>query len=251
MQDPSVYLKDLNVRVQPWTFLETLQHIERRIDEGIYTTHTQLNVAKWVATQRDSDFGELVSRFSIVNVDGKGLIWGANILGNKVPERVAGIDLFTALVKKAAQKKWRVFLLGGTQEIVERASQKFKADCADLIIQHHHGYFWTREQALVEEVQAFKPDLVFVGITSPKQEEFIEEWGPHLGATFIMGVGGSFDVVSGSKARAPEWVQKVGFEWFYRMVQEPRRLAGRYLSTNLVFGWHVISAHLRRKLRLQ
>ncbi len=240
-------IEALEMRVHPWTFAETLSAIEARIESKTYTTHTQLNIAKWVAAHRDPDFSKLISKFSIVNVDGMGLLWGAKFLGVALPERVAGIDLFASLVARASQKNWRVFLLGGTEDVAKASHDKFKTQFPNLTIAHHHGYFWGKESELVEEIRNFAPELIFVGITSPKQEAFIEAWGPKLGASFVMGVGGSLDVISGNKTRAPRWVQKAGLEWFYRMIQEPKRLGPRYLVTNLQFAGYVITRWIKRR----
>ena len=100
---------------------------------------------------------------------------------------------------------------------------------------YHHGYFWENEEEIVKKIKASGAKLLFVAITSPQQENFINRWKEKLGVTFVMGVGGTFDVISGKVKRAPLWMQKYGLEWFFRIIQEPRRMWKRYLITNTKF----------------
>src|SRR5690606_14592871 len=109
---------------------------------------------------------------------------------------------------------------------------------------YHHGYFWDDEQAMVEKVRASGAQLLFVAITSPKKENFINRWRDQLGVTFVMGVGGTFDVVAGKVKRAPLWMQRWGLEWFYRVMQEPGRMWKHYLVTNSQFAWLLLKTKL-------
>jgi N-acetylglucosaminyldiphosphoundecaprenol N-acetyl-beta-D-mannosaminyltransferase len=192
---------------------------------------------------------ESVRACDIVNIDGMGVVWGARLLGHDVPERVAGVDLFDRLLSYAATHGYPVFLLGGTEAVVERAA----AVCADRhagleIAGYHHGYFWDDEEAVVSAIRASRARLLFVAITSPKKENFINRWKSELGVDFVMGVGGTFDVIAGKVKRAPRWMQRCGLEWLFRLIQEPRRLAFRYLVYNPLFIVRVAlqSAGVRR-----
>ncbi|MNR41476.1 putative N-acetylmannosaminyltransferase [compost metagenome] len=110
---------------------------------------------------------------------------------------------------------------------------------------HHHGYFWDDEAAIVEKIRASGAQLLFVAITSPKKENFINRWQDQLGVNFVMGVGGTFDVVAGKVKRAPKWMQDCGLEWFYRIIQEPKRMWKRYFITNSKFAWLLLKAKLK------
>jgi N-acetylglucosaminyldiphosphoundecaprenol N-acetyl-beta-D-mannosaminyltransferase len=111
---------------------------------------------------------------------------------------------------------------------------------------YHHGYFWDDEEAVVEEIKQSGAKLLFVAITSPKKENFINRWQDRLGVNFVMGVGGTFDVVAGKVKRAPKWMQKAGLEWSYRVLQEPRRMFKRYLVTNSLFAKYLLKQKFKQ-----
>lgn len=225
---------------------ETVELIRRRVEDRQFTQHVVVNVAKLVNMQRDRALAESVRACDIVNIDGMGVVWGARILGFNVPERVAGIDLFQSLLAMAAHEHLPIFLLGATQDVVEKTVQVAKERNPGLIVAgHHHGYFWDDEPAIVEKISASRARLLFVAITSPKKERFINHWRTHLGVDFVMGVGGTFDVVAGKVRRAPVWMQRAGLEWLYRVLQEPGRMWRRYLTTNVKFALLLLSAMFR------
>jgi N-acetylglucosaminyldiphosphoundecaprenol N-acetyl-beta-D-mannosaminyltransferase len=136
----------------------------------------------------------------------------------------------------SAKRDFPVFLLGATDEVVSKTVSKVKAINPNLnIAGYHDGYFWDDEEAVVTKIRESGAKLLFVAITSPKKENFINKWQDKLGVDFVMGVGGTFDVVAGKVKRAPQWMQKVGLEWLYRVIQEPGRMWKRYLKTNTKF----------------
>ncbi|MGQ9427239.1 WecB/TagA/CpsF family glycosyltransferase [Gilvimarinus sp. F26214L] len=224
---------------------ETINRIEVALLEGRFTQHVVINVAKLVNMRKDPELDASVRGCDIINIDGMGVVLGARLLGHQVPERVAGVDLFHALLAMSAQKGYSVFLLGARAEVVSATAERVQAMYPGLrIAGYHHGYFWDDEEAMVEKVRASGAQLLFVAITSPRKENFISKWRDQLGVTFVMGVGGTFDVVAGKVKRAPLWMQKWGLEWFYRVLQEPRRMWKRYLVTNIQFAWLLLKAKL-------
>lgn len=228
------------------TMGETVQQIDSAVAEGQFTQHVVVNVAKLVNMRKDPELDASVRECDIINIDGMGVVLGARMLGHDVPERVAGVDLFHELLSMSARQGYSVFLLGAKDEVVSETARRVQAQYPDLkLAGHHHGYFWDDEKALVERIRASGAQLLFVAITSPKKENFINKWRDQLGVTFVMGVGGTFDVVAGKVQRAPVWMQKAGLEWFYRVLQEPGRMWKRYLVTNSVFAWLL----LREKLK--
>ncbi|MEO5378840.1 MAG: WecB/TagA/CpsF family glycosyltransferase [Magnetococcus sp. DMHC-6] len=234
-----------------WTMEETLEQIARRIDAGIFTQHSVVNVAKLVKMRTDPQLREAVISCDIINIDGTGVVWGARFLGLPVPERVAGIDLFYALLGMAQGRGDGVFLLGAKESVVNKAVENIRLAYPKLhICGWHHGYFWDHEEAIVDKIQASGAKLLFVAITSPKKEIFIQRWQQRLQVPFVMGVGGTFDVVAGFTKRAPLWMQQAGLEWFYRLIQEPRRMWRRYLYTNMVFAWLLLREKWRGKFDL-
>jgi N-acetylglucosaminyldiphosphoundecaprenol N-acetyl-beta-D-mannosaminyltransferase len=219
------------------TMDETVEWIGSRIERRDFTQHVVVNVAKLVNMQTNPVLADSVRACDIVNIDGMGVVWGARMLGVEVPERVTGIDLFERLLGMAAERELPVFLLGATDEVVGRTAAVVSARHAGLkIAGYHHGYFWDDEAHIVDKIRQSGARLLFVAITSPKKEDFINRWRDALGVDFVMGVGGTFDVVAGKVKRAPAWMQRTGLEWLFRVIQEPGRMWKRYLVTNFRFA---------------
>lgn len=217
---------------------ETVEAIREAVVAGRFTQHVVVNVAKLVNMRGDAQLDESVRSCDIINIDGMGVVLGARFLGHAVPERVAGVDLFHQLLAMSAREGLSVYLLGAQDEVVGATAQKVQALYPGLqLAGYHHGYFWDDEAAMVERIRASGAQLLFVAITSPKKENFINRWRDQLGVTFVMGVGGTFDVVAGKVNRAPLWMQQYGLEWLYRVMQEPGRMWKRYLTTNSQFAW--------------
>jgi N-acetylglucosaminyldiphosphoundecaprenol N-acetyl-beta-D-mannosaminyltransferase len=229
-------IKVLGSPMDAGTMAETVEFIDNRISQRQFTQHVVVNVAKLVNMVKDKFLRVSVVNCDIINIDGMGVVWGARFLGHKIPERVAGVDLFLQLIKLSAEREYPVFLLGAKDEIVQETARKLRAEHPGLkIVGAHHGYFWDDEKKMVDNIRNSGARLLFVAITSPKKEIFINSWQHQLGVDFVMGVGGTFDVVAGKVKRAPEWMQKFGMEWLYRVIQEPRRMWKRYLVTNSKF----------------
>lgn len=217
---------------------ETVESIRKAVLSGRFTQHVVVNVAKLVHMRNDAQLRESVESCDIINIDGMGVVVGARFLGHDVRERVAGVDLFHELLAMSAREELPVYLLGAQDEVVAATARKVEALYPGLrIAGYHHGYFWDDEAAMVDKIRASGARLLFVAITSPKKENFINRWRDQLGVSFVMGVGGTFDVVAGKVKRAPLWMQKWGLEWLYRVIQEPGRMWKRYLTTNSKFAW--------------
>lgn len=228
---------------------ETVALIADKIRTGRFTQHVVVNVAKVIHMQRDPELSASVKSCDLINIDGMGVVWGARFLGHEIPERVAGIDLFYGLLEMSAARGFPVYFLGAREEVVNETVAKLKQRYPDLpVAGWHHGYFWEDEAAVVEEIRHSGARLLFVAITSPRKENFINRWRDALGVDFVMGVGGTFDVVAGKVKRAPVWVQRAGLEWLYRLLQEPGRMWRRYLYTNSAFAWLLLREKCRHWL---
>jgi len=218
------------------TVSETVDVIDHAICKNKFTQHVVVNVAKLVNMQNDLVLSNSIRECDIINIDGMGIVLGARFLGYNIPERVAGIDLFLKLISMSAKKNYPIYLLGSKDEVVRNTASKLRLLYPKInIAGYHHGYFWENEEEIVKKIKVSGAKLLFVAITSPKKENFINRWKEKLGVTFVMGVGGTFDVISGKVNRAPLWMQKYGLEWFFRIIQEPRRMWKRYLVTNTKF----------------
>jgi len=236
----------LGASIEPWTMQETVREIADRLDRGEFTQHVVVNVAKLITMRNDVALRAAISACEIVNADGMGVVWGARILGLSIPERVAGVDLFFQLLTLASERGYPVYILGAKENVINSAVKKLRGMYPRLdIAGYHHGYFGEDEAAVVEEVRRSGAQMLFVAISSPKKEEFISKYREHLGVKFAMGIGGTIDIVAGVTKRAPRWMQRLGLEWLYRVLQEPRRMWKRYLTTNSIYAWLL----LREKFR--
>lgn len=245
MNTPLERVKLLGLSMNPLSMHKTVSFIDSRLKEGKFTQHVVVNVAKLVNTKKDAGLQQSIEDCDIINIDGMGIVWGGRFLGLDIPERVAGIDLFAELIALSEQKDYPVYLLGAKDEIVKTVADKLQVQHPNLTLAgFHHGYFWDDEEALVEDIKKSGAKLLFVAITSPKKENFINKWKEQLGVDFVMGVGGTFDVIAGKVNRAPLWMQKSGLEWLYRVIQEPKRMWKRYLFTNGTFAIWLLKAKL-------
>jgi N-acetylglucosaminyldiphosphoundecaprenol N-acetyl-beta-D-mannosaminyltransferase len=212
-----------------------LEEVQRAIDIRSSCRVVQfVNANKVARVADDPAFGRVLWQADYVLTDGQPMVPLARLLGIRVPERIDGIGLMGNLLKLANQREYRVYLWGATQETVEACAARILRELPQVrIAGYRNGYFRRHEATgIAREIASVKPDILFLGMGSPLKEELAEELRHILGATVIQGVGGSFDVMAGLVRRAPVWVQRMGMEWFYRVVQEPRRMFWRYAATN-------------------
>lgn len=223
------------IGVDNLTMQESIDVINQSIDSKQPIMHIVVNAAKLVHMQRDKELFQSIRNADLVNVDGMAVVWASKILGKPLKERVSGIDLFLNLVKNAQLRRETIFLLGAEEKVVNKVAETFKRNFGEEIIAgYHHGYFSKEdEHKLVKQIVDSKATYLYVAMSSPKKEIFLSRYKQELSSIgFIMGVGGSFDVISGKVKRAPEWMQKAGLEWFYRFLQEPKRMWKRSFIDN-------------------
>lgn len=184
-----------------------------------------LNGAMLVQTARDRPLREVVNDAGLVTADGIGVILAARILGVDVVERVAGIDLTVAVCARAASAGYRIYLLGGAPGVAAATAQALRDSLPGLqIVGLHHGFFRPEDEpGVVDAIREAHPDVLMVAFGAPRQERWMRRWHREVGVPVSIGVGGSFDVLAGRIPRAPRWMQRVGLEWLYRALREPRR----------------------------
>jgi N-acetylglucosaminyldiphosphoundecaprenol N-acetyl-beta-D-mannosaminyltransferase len=194
-----------------------------------------VNVDHLVKMDRDPAFAAAVQGADLVLADGMPVVWASRALGRPLPERLPAIDLFDALLPRAAAEGWPVYLLGARTDAVAEAARRLATTHPGLrIVGARDGYF--EGDGPWEDVAASGAKLLFLGMTSPKKELFVERNRDRLGEVrFVLGVGAAFDIAAGRIRRAPRWVGRAGLEWAYRLAQEPRRMARRYLWDDLRF----------------
>ncbi len=216
---------------------ETVAKAEAAMTSRQRLQEVVINVAKLVHMRTDKDLRRDVMESDVINIDGMGVLWGVRLLGHKVLERVAGIDLMMALIDSCARRGFKPYFLGARQDVLEAAIGRLRADHPGLMIAgSRNGYFAEdEEEAVVRAIRDSGADCLFVAISSPKKERFLHKYRDQLGVPYLMGVGGFLDVVAGKVSRAPMWIRRVGLEWLYRLCQEPRRMWRRYLVTNTIF----------------
>lgn len=233
----------LGIPVDSLTMEETIDRVNEAIDKNKRINHVVINAGKIVLMQKDKELYNSVVSCDIINADGQSIVWAARFLGKKLPERVAGVDLMQELMELSYRKKYKCFFFGAKEEVVKKVvdiySQKYGPD---IIAGYRNGYYTkTEEPFIAKKISDSGTQLLFVAITSPKKENFLFEYKDILNnVSFTMGVGGTFDVIAGETKRAPKWMQNIGMEWFYRFLQEPRRMWRRYLVGNSKFIWLVI-----------
>jgi N-acetylglucosaminyldiphosphoundecaprenol N-acetyl-beta-D-mannosaminyltransferase len=238
------------VEVDAVTPAEALDRIEAMIGTGRPHLMVVVNASKLTLATDDPELRRVLARADLVTADGMSVVWGARLLGARLPDRVTGIDTMQAIVARAAERGWSIFFLGATERSIEYAVAKLRGEHPTLrIAGYHHGYIRGREVDVVDEIRAARPDVLFVGMGSPAQERFLDEHLDRLGVPFSLGVGGSFDHVAGHVRRAPVWMQRVGLEWFDRLAREPRRLWRRYLFGNARFAMMLVRERVRRPSR--
>lgn len=232
----------LGVPIDSLNMQETVDVVNEVIKEKKSIQHVAVNAYTLVSAQKDKELKEAIVLSDLVSADGQSVVWASKFLSTPLPQRVPAPDLMSNLIELAAKEKYKIFLLGTTQEIVNRLAEQYIQDYGeDIIGGFRNGYFDVDdEEAIVNTIAQSNSSMLFVAISSPKKELFLNKYKDRLNVPFVMGVGGAFDVLTGKIKRAPMWMQKLGLEWLYRFLQEPRRMWKRYLLGNILFICYVI-----------
>jgi N-acetylglucosaminyldiphosphoundecaprenol N-acetyl-beta-D-mannosaminyltransferase len=226
----------LGAPIDSVTLREAVDIVDERIRAGRPTLHASLNAAKLVRLRRDDELARAIAACDLVTADGQPVVWTARLAGHRIPERVAGIDLMEALLARAADRGFRIFLLGGRQDVLEDAEAEIRRRHPTIrVVGRRNGYFDPKDEpTVVDAIRSARPDIVFIALGTP-QKELFQDRHRSLEVPFMMGVGGALDVLAGRTRRAPAWARRGGLEWAFRLVQEPRRLLSRYLVGNAVY----------------
>lgn len=181
--------------------------------------------------------------------DGEGVRFGAYLLGKHIPERITLSDYIYDLADSVVKHNLTIFILGGTQLVSELAAKRMKELYPSIRLSgYHNGYFSEQENnSVISEINACKPDILLLGMGVPKQEEWTKENFDKVNAKIIWMGGGFLDTLAGKKRRCPNWLGKIGFEWIFRLIQEPRRLWKRYLIGNPLFLWRIFKMRLQKR----
>jgi len=186
----------------------------------------------------------------LVLADGVPVVWGGRLAGSPVPARVAGVDLMTRLLERGSELRLSVYLLGAREEVVAELVKLCGSRYPGLTVAgHRNGYFGEEEYpAVISAISSSGAHMLFVGMPTPFKEVWCERYCEDFGVPLIMGVGGTFDVLTGRVSRAPAWMQRIGMEWFWRLLMEPRKMWKRYLVSNSRFLWMTARWVFKRRL---
>ncbi len=246
-------VKMFGVDVASFNMQQTIEYIDESIQKNITMQHVVINASKIVLMQECDGLKEIIKKCELINADGQSIVWASKVLGTPLPERVAGVDLMFKLIELAEKKGYGVYFFGATQDVVEKTVNTFKEKYPNLIVSgYRNGYFGPEDNnAIVEDMKNSNAKILFVAFSSPKKEYWLSKNIDKINIPFCMGVGGSFDIVAGKTERAPKWMQDIGLEWFYRFIQEPRRMWKRYLIGNLKFIYYVLKEKFSKEIRYE
>jgi len=229
---------------------EFLDIINLNLREGNQIVQNGVNAASIIGLKNNNELIHAYNNSDLINVDGMSMVWALRFFGYSVPERVACPDLAKDILAIAEKENYSIFLFGAKEESLIQSLKKLKEEYPKLnLVGHRNGYYKiTEESAIVEMINNSNPDILLLGMPSPKKELFVEKYKDQLQVKYLFGVGGFFDILSGKLKRAPVWMQNRGLEWVYRFIQEPRRMGHRYIIGNIQFIILVLKEKWKNKL---
>lgn len=223
-----------HIQIDQVTMAGALQAIEQLVAAGRGGLVFTPNVDHVIIAERNPEFREAYAGASLSLADGMPILWAAHLLGQPLPEKVSGSDLVLPLCERAAARGWRVYLLGAGSGIAEAAARQLRQQLGLEVVGTDAPRIRIDGEpddtvAALERVRAARPDLLLLAFGAPKQEVWAYRHRQALGGAVAIGVGASLDFIAGTVRRAPRWMSRVGLEWLYRLLSEPRRLWRRYL----------------------
>lgn len=198
----------------------------------------------------DEEYRDILNKADLVYAGGKGVVWAARFLGTPLPERTNILDFFDMFIMSSRQNNIRLYLLGGSEEVAQKAAQELRRKGIN-VIGAHNGFFTEQEEpAIINEINRLRPHILMVGMGVPKQEKWIYNHLNELEVNLCWAVGAAFDWLSGQRSRAPAWMVGCGLEWLHRFLQQPVRLWKRYLIGNPLFCARVCAWKIKSLFRL-
>ncbi|MDJ0664658.1 MAG: WecB/TagA/CpsF family glycosyltransferase [Acidimicrobiia bacterium] len=245
----------VGVPISTTSYDETLAAISSRPSDTA-TTVAVCNVHSVMSARRNSELREAINRAQIATPDGVPIVWGLRATARREQERVYGPELMRQALVRTGELGWNHYLYGSTPETLDHLKSKIREIAPDAeVVGSYSPPFRDlteaeKEQAL-RDIRDSEADVVWVGLGMPKQELWMQEVRSELPGVALIGVGAAFDFLAGTKKQAPEWMQRAGLEWLFRLIQEPRRLWRRYLWNNpaylVLLGWQIIRTKVRRE----
>jgi N-acetylglucosaminyldiphosphoundecaprenol N-acetyl-beta-D-mannosaminyltransferase len=211
------------VNVSPLSYDEILVDLEKRMKKNEKSTIIAVNPEKVIKAENDAQLKELINKSTYQIPDGIGILLASKLKGGRIRSRVTGVDMMDRLLQFAADKGYKVFLYGAKEEVVKKAKENIEKKYPSIQISGYENGYVQDPQTVIDKINASQADILFVAMGSPKQELWIREHMHSVHAKVFQGVGGSFDVFAGQVKRAPLFYRKLGLEWFYRLMKEPKR----------------------------
>lgn len=235
----------LGVKIFETNLDQACHFIEERISKKESAYICIAPVATVVDCQKDPDYLNVINQSAMTTPDGMPIVWLGRWKGYKNVERTYGPDLLKHFCALSEKKGYRHYFYGGTEETIALLKDKLKTKFPDLNIVGMYSPPFKKTHALedpgiIAEINALKPDVLWIGLGSPKQDFWMHQHKDKLKVGVMIGVGAAFDFMAGTKKQAPRWMQKSGLEWFFRLCSEPRRLWRRYLIGNSQFIFYII-----------
>jgi N-acetylglucosaminyldiphosphoundecaprenol N-acetyl-beta-D-mannosaminyltransferase len=236
-----IKLFDLELNAMPRSTI--VSHILRKVSEKEGGYHVSLNSFKLLEISKSEKLRKVLEKADFLTADGYSIVLAARLLNQEPIERVTGIDIFFDLLETSKQQSLKVFFLGSTDSTLKKIEEVVNSNYQVEIVGMRNG-FWleNEENRVVSEIVRTQPDVCFIALPSPRKEFFIFDHLEEFKSIFLMPVGGAFDILAGVTVRAPRLLQAIGMEWLFRMLQEPLRLAPRYLRSNSYFAKQLVKS---------
>lgn len=232
-------IKLLNIEVDNVSMEEALEAIDEIILKKDKSYVVTPNVDHIVKLEYDEEFKKVYKNADLILADGMPLIWISKLMGTPLKEKVSGSDVFPKICKMASEKGYKIYLLGAAEGVAQKAAEnlKLKYNNLNVVGCYSPKYGFENDEAeinkIIKLVNKAKPDILVVGLGAPKQEKFIFNYKDKLNVPISLGLGASIDFEAGNIKRAPKWMQRLGLEWLYRLIKEPKRMYKRYLIDDI------------------
>ena len=227
--------KILGIDVCITTYEELRNAIKNDIQEKKKSYIVTINPEKVIKAKKDESLKDILNNAKYQIPDGIGIIYASKIKKGKIKSRITGIDTMEMICDLSNKERFRIFMYGAEADVLEKAKIKLEEKYQNINICGYINGYEKNEKSVINKINNSKPDILFVALGSPKQEKFISQNFDNINCKILLGVGGSFDVISGKKKRAPKWVQKKGLEWLYRLIKEPKRFFRQTKIISFIF----------------
>lgn len=234
-------MKFLNIQIDNLTMREAIEEADKLINNNKYNYVVTPNVDHIVKLEEDREFLEVYNKADLILTDGMPLVWVSRIKKNPIKEKISGSDYFPQLCEFSVNKGYKIFLLGAAEGVADKAKINLenKYNGINIVGTYSPKYGFENDKneinKIIKIINEAKPDILAVGVGAPKQEKFIYKYLHELKVPLSLGIGATIDFEAGNIKRAPKWMQKIGLEWFYRFIKEPRRMFKRYFVDDMKF----------------